>query len=755
MSILRYELAKIFRRRVVLVTLVAFLCLNLYNLSRCDFLALTPEDRAIHDAQQTIIHSMEGPFTDDMAAGVMNRLAELESGTGSKEYLSGSADWELRIYKQQVSQLYTLYDYQNRYDRLSSLIDARLEALAGSDHSFEIRRLELMQRTYSARAITGYYDTYSFDEYYVSYDFSLLLLLLMLMIGLAPLFSSEEECGMQVLLRTTRNGRARTVACKLAAAWIFTVVCALLLFGMDLLFFQCIYPFDMLHAPIYSTATFWNTPLNTTVGGFILLNWAAKIGGFTVVALVIALLSALLRNSHAVFFCSLAYSLCMMALGDSVLLLNPLSLVTFESRINEFQTISVGGYPVTTVTALAVAMLLMGGLLVAAIFRVQTAQRQRRPALHLRHKMRWLRGQTGHAVRRGGEGRKVFLKQKMALVIALVLLLKVGLCLSDRPAAYFSTPSEQAEYAAIVQQYGGEHTADFLTFYQDEQAYQAADTAALTGLLQQYSRGQLTWEQYAAQTDAYVPQATVSNAVWERLSADYTYVAADSAHRWLADTRGWAQLLGNRSFDVLAVFLVIAVSGTLFSFEWESGMADLLRTNRRGRVGLALTKILLAFGCTAVLWALFEGIAFGVAASRCDLIAQWHYPAQTWAFFGNATHTLTIGQVYLYTRLLRLLGLLVVQAIAMALSVGTRKSLTSVFTVTGLVLTLYFLFKNKAVLYTLPNPVGLLMGDGFLALPSIGTVQWMAWLVAGLAVAGLSLFAVCRFTVTRKGRRMA
>lgn len=731
MSILGYELKKIFSRRAVIVTLAAFLALNIYNLLvlHADVFKGSDYMGRYHE----IMAQWEGPLSNEKAAALVAQCEGLQNGTIQPE-----TEWDAEFYKKILDDMSDTYDYSHRVDELNAIVDERLSELEGTGHIYELRRLKLMKRVYSARGIGGYYDYDGFgDRYYGSADFSSFLCVMLLLIAVTPLFCAEHECGMDVLQRTTCFGRQRTVRAKLLAVLIFTTVSALMLFAVDLIYYQIIYPFEMWQTPLCGAAEYHDTPLDLTIGGFILLNWAVKIFGLWVAALVVALISALCRRTYVAFFFSFAYLLAMMALGDVVMMVNPLSLVLFSRYVRSFSTVNVCGYPMLTIVVLPVAMVLLAAALIAAIHAAQRPVRRR-----LWH---WptLRLPTLSFKSGGGEWRKRLVKQYLLAAVVILLVVRVASDVAEPTWHYFHLPSERAEWQILMDAYGGRSDAESEAFFAAETAAQEADQAQAIAQMESMLKGK--------EAAPYEKQATVSDNVWDRLKSVGTYVSADPAHRYIADTRGWEKVLCDSAPDVLAVLLAVLFGGLAFSREWESGMADTLRTCRNGRRGFGVRVLAVSCMAGAAVWLLFEAVDFAFLASRYDLFTAWGYPLQTLSDFGDSPLSLTLGQTYLASRALRLCGILLAQTVAAAFSAGTRRSLTAVFAGIALMLVPWFLLKQRPTLYELPNPAGLLCGSGFFAQPVFGAAQWVFLIIGPVLTAALAVYAVETYVRSTKG----
>ena len=144
---------------------------------------------------------------------------------------------------------------------------------------------------YTGRAIPEFY-LYDGWEALLSYDFSDLLILLLLILAVAPTFTREKENGMTFILSSCKRGRWPLLISKCGAgvifAWILTILFALL----NLLVFGLLCGFEGWGSPLYAIESYQYTPFSGSILLFYGLICGLKAIGFSVTALLLIFLSA-------------------------------------------------------------------------------------------------------------------------------------------------------------------------------------------------------------------------------------------------------------------------------------------------------------------------------------------------------------------------------------------------------------------------------------------------------------------------------
>ena len=143
------------------------------------------------------------------------------------------------------------------------------------------------------------------DEFYLydgwesllSYDFSDLLILLLLVLAVAPAFTCEKENGMILILFSCKRGRWPMLFSKCGSAVIFSWLITALFALFNLLIFGLLCGFEGWNSPLYAIESYRNTPFSGSVLMFYVLICGAKAIGFSVTVLLLIFLSACFKKS--------------------------------------------------------------------------------------------------------------------------------------------------------------------------------------------------------------------------------------------------------------------------------------------------------------------------------------------------------------------------------------------------------------------------------------------------------------------------
>lgn len=134
------------------------------------------------------------------------------------------------------------------------------------------------------------------------------LLLLMLLAGLAPLFSTEVARGTEPLLLSAKYGRSRMPAAKLLASLIYTLLCLSAMALLSLVLLYCFYGRDGFSMPVQLSNIYASIPFEATFGRYCaMLFGGLLLGGLAIGAVIMALSAAFSSPVTAIFTGALYY----------------------------------------------------------------------------------------------------------------------------------------------------------------------------------------------------------------------------------------------------------------------------------------------------------------------------------------------------------------------------------------------------------------------------------------------------------------
>ncbi|GAA0392345.1 hypothetical protein [Paenibacillus motobuensis] len=310
------------------------------------------------------------------------------------------------------------------------------------------------------------------------------------------------------------------------------------------------------------------------------------------------------------------------------------------------------------------------------------------------------------------EWRKILIKQKGVLVIAMMIVLKIALTLQQGYDSNLIINRNPEGYTAYIKLYEGKLTEAKEQQLQEEYYAVVHANAELDGLARQWKDGSIGQEVYE-QTSKQYYERIKNNAVFNVVYNQYYYAKEAPEERYLIDERGWSTLLGHSRPDFVLLLSLIIVLTPLFCYEYESGMDALLLSSSKGKYQTGMVK--LAIGvmmamATTVLFTLIEYFCLnGMVGLR-----NGSFPLQSLEFFANSEYPVTLNQAFLILLLVRMLGAALFAGCISLTGIITKNTVITLFISSVLIFLPYILFPSKPWLYYLPLPSGLLAGTGYL-----------------------------------------
>ncbi|WP_150275344.1 hypothetical protein [Paenibacillus tepidiphilus] len=202
---------------------------------------------------------------------------------------------------------------------------------------------------------------------------------LLLAFGLAPLFAGETVSRMDALILSSPSGRLRIVAAKTAAAVLFAVCSVTLIFASTLLIACLPFGFIGWDAPLNDLYPTWATPYHLNMLQAFILQYGIALIGAISFAVVIGLLSALLRSSISTSLIAAGMVIAHLFLNDRWSVLLPTFLLNSGRLLQSYSTYNWFGYPVLY-APFALACTLIIGILAALLSPVTFSRWRRSPS---------------------------------------------------------------------------------------------------------------------------------------------------------------------------------------------------------------------------------------------------------------------------------------------------------------------------------------------------------------------------------------
>lgn len=246
------------------------------------------------------------------------------------------------------------YMYRNYANGIVAAAKDNMDFYESVGNEYEYRKNAVIEELFKGRAIP-YFSYTEMYQYYLHYDFSAFLVLLICLYGLMSVFVSEKETEMDSLLLTTKAGGRPTVLAKLIASTSFICIVCSWFWLIDFAAFSVAFgSLEAASSPLYAVENFANSSIDVTLGQYALLSGMVKTAGMLVLGLTFLLVSCLFRNALLPFIISLfsAFGLIYFEeayMGSGHVLLkaiNPFVLVVNRELFRKTEFVDLFGFPV-------------------------------------------------------------------------------------------------------------------------------------------------------------------------------------------------------------------------------------------------------------------------------------------------------------------------------------------------------------------------------------------------------------------------
>lgn len=380
MSLLVFEFRKYaFKPYIIVLVLIC----TVVNLVGAYFSCAYYKQIYDHEHFQKLYNSLlRGPLTEDKINFVISetkRLQELTADqTASHEYDPNSytgniyADnflFSLDIYPEMKYAVSYAYDNKRIVEKAKGNID-----FFTTKHNFyERTKNELVVSIYSNRIITYFYDLKGM-KYFVFYDFSSLIVLLLCILIVVPVFVGERESRMDQLLPSFKQGGIRLVWMKIMFTFTVVLLISAWFSVWDLIGFSLFTPLRGFDAPVFALKDFQFTPLNLKIYQYIFLSFVLKtIGLETFISLVLLVSRAFHKTIYA--FGTSAGVILIPYLSQFLdresfrfyELINPALLIKNRYLFMNFAVQNIFNYPARSSSVAVAANVMITGIVIALI----------------------------------------------------------------------------------------------------------------------------------------------------------------------------------------------------------------------------------------------------------------------------------------------------------------------------------------------------------------------------------------------------
>lgn len=372
-KLIGYEWRKHFLKLSIIAAMLLFSALNVVNIY------------GVHQGNSLLSENVDGPewkrlywelyeqfsgtMTDDKIGKLMDIYRPLEKQTADltasttyrspNTYLSNVyEDWNFFRFNYVYPMKYA-YDYKSYAHGVVTAAKDNMVFYESIGNTYEYKKNEAIAGLFQGRSITSFSYTEMY-KYYVQYDFSAFLALLICLYGLMSVFLSEKETEMDILLLTTPAGGVRTVWAKLIASTLFVCSVCLWFWFVDIAAFSIFFAsWDAASSPLYVLEDFVHAALNVNLGQYAVLSALLKTMGMLVFALAFLYISCLFRNALIPFIAGLVTAFGCIYLEEAYMgsghvlfkITNPFVLIVNRELFRRAEYVPVMDVPLPSYTA--------------------------------------------------------------------------------------------------------------------------------------------------------------------------------------------------------------------------------------------------------------------------------------------------------------------------------------------------------------------------------------------------------------------
>ena len=388
--LIRYELIKQFCKRSILALFAVFSLANLCKIygeyRSYSYLADGDGARSWHTVYWQLYEEYRGGITPEKIERLLAVYQPLVQATSDMTASTATDDPNTMtgnlysdrnlLSKYFVTPMQYFYEYRRMAEQVAT--KARQNAALYGERGAIYRQREsaAIYNLYAGRSIPAF----AYQEmcnYYLNYDFSIVLALMLCLYGIIGTFVSEKETQMDMLLLVSPCGGRKTALAKILAATLFLLFTSLWFCLLDLIGFAASFQtFEGMTLPIFAIPNFAKASVNISIFQYVLLSAALKCAGTWGIGMLWLLVSMFWKNALLPFVINFALCMALIVSGAACAYsnffwtkaLNPYSLLTNRVLLGKTEFVNLGGFPVLTWQAAVWISLTAGFVLVTAIY---------------------------------------------------------------------------------------------------------------------------------------------------------------------------------------------------------------------------------------------------------------------------------------------------------------------------------------------------------------------------------------------------
>lgn len=365
MKIIYYEMRKSWLKTTTFIVLLILTILNFIRMNDYCVNGHTMTYGERGKSYYRLYETMCGELTEEKLAPFRERTNELKNDVMDKsysteyqpdKYYTGYVFGDFNLYYVDIgSEITYCVTYPNKSTAIATNAAENYNFYKSVGNNFEAKKNLNVYNSYQNRSIPEYRATY-WTGLFFQHDFSSLLCIVMLILGLSTSFSTEKESGMFQLI-TAAGSKNKTAAAKICSAVAYCGFLSLWFTACDLIFSDILLGVKGLDMPMYSAVIFQRTPFTFSLLAAILLWAGIRFLALLAISFMILMISKITPNTIIAMAVSFGSSLVLILLTSPFKSVwNPVCALTPWTYIADYSVVNLFGKPVLALFAALIAL---------------------------------------------------------------------------------------------------------------------------------------------------------------------------------------------------------------------------------------------------------------------------------------------------------------------------------------------------------------------------------------------------------------
>lgn len=352
---IKYEFRKILKNKFFIAFIIIFIFGDIYFIYQREYQQITGKNSDWWEGRMDDYNHVKGVITNEKIEYAKSINPEAMLYGGSEDYQGIKNALSYKDIAEEV--------YNNAKRNVENY-----ESIGWSDVAYENEKIA---EAFYGRKIKEYY-SYDGVDFYLTYDYSTAMAVIMMIIAVVLLFFNDRKTGMYRVVKTTKRGQ-RYVKLIRTMTVIITGVAVMCIFRLiEFIEYYMIYEFDGLHMPVYSVNEYSMTLFGGSIREFFIIDILLKCFGIVLFSLIVIALVNLIRvrglamgGFAGIFLISVYVSL------KSQTAYTPIRLFDGYSLIRNTEFINIGGFHASLMSYSLIVSLILAVLAVAGIYFIK------------------------------------------------------------------------------------------------------------------------------------------------------------------------------------------------------------------------------------------------------------------------------------------------------------------------------------------------------------------------------------------------